>query len=202
MPTGYTANIATDESFENFVLGCARAFGACMHQRDNSSSERPKLREETSYYEEKLPESLAELGYLQSLNDKQQEEYGEEARNENIARIQKSLEEKSALRTKYQEMLNKVDAWTPPSNDHYGLKEFMAKQIVDSINFDCKTDYYVEELQKAITKKPIDYYNDAVKKAEWNCNYYEAEMLKEEKRIAESNDWIIQLYKSLGIDYE
>ena len=200
MPTGYTANIATDESFENFVLGCARAFGACMHQRDDTSSERPKLREETPYYEEKLPEALAELGYLQSLNDKQQEEYGEEARNENIASIQKSLEEKSILRAKYQEMLNKVGAWTPPTSNHNELKAFMTKQIVDSINFDCKTDYYVEELQKAITKKPVDYYNDAVKSAEWNCNYYEEEMLKEEKRITESNDWIIQLYKSLGID--
>ncbi len=202
MPTGYTHGIADDITFEDFALGCARAFGACIMQRDDASNEKPKLREETSYYAEKLPEALAELGYLQSLNDKQKEEYGTEERDKEIARIQESLEKKRALESKYRNMLNKVGAWTPPTKDHVGLKEFMTKQIVDSINFDCDTKFYIEELQKAITKKPIDFYETAVKSAEWNCTYYEEEAEKEQKRTEESNSWILDLYKSLGIEYK
>jgi len=202
MPTGYTHDIENGQTFEDYALRCARAFGACTLQRDESASEMPKLREESSYYAEKLPEALAELGYLQSLDNKQKEEFGTEERDKEIARIQESLEKKRALESKYRDMLNKVGAWTPPTKDHVGLKEFMTKQIVDSINFDCDTKFYIEELQKAITKKPADFYADAVKKAEWNCNYYEEEMTKDEKRTDESNSWILDLYKSLGIEYK
>lgn len=199
MPTGYTYDIENGISFEDFALGCARAFGACLHQRDDSSKDKPKLREETSYYAEKLPEALAEYGYLQSLDDKQQEEYGEQARNEEIERIQEQLEKKRELEVKYRAMLDKVGAWTPPTSEHVGLKEFMTKQIIDSIQFDCTTNYYVEELQKAITMKPIEFYEKALAMAEWNCKYHEEELEKDEKRVAESNAWIIELYKSLGI---
>lgn len=202
MPTGYTHGIEKGITFEDFALGCARAFGACIMQRDDASNEKPKLREETSYYAEKLPEALAELGYLQSLDNKQKEEFGAQERDKEIARIQESLEKKRALESKYRDMLNKVSAWTPPTMDHVGLKEFMTKQIVDSINFDCDTKFYIEELQKAITKKPIDCYETAVKSAERNCIYYEEEAEKEQKRTEESNSWILDLYKSLGIEYK
>ena len=150
MPTGYTHDIENGQTFEDYALRCARAFGACTLQRDESASEMPKLREESSYYAEKLPEALAELGYLQSLDNKQKEEFGTEERDKAIADIQESLEKKSALESKYRDMLNKVSAWTPPTKDHVGLKEFMTKQIVDSINFDCNTTYYIEELQKLV----------------------------------------------------
>ncbi|CAB4143297.1 hypothetical protein UFOVP447_113 [uncultured Caudovirales phage] len=199
MPTGYTYDIENGQSFEDFALGCARAFGACLHQRDDSSKDKPKLREESSYYEEKLPEALAELGYLQSLTDAQIEEYGQQARDEEIASVQKSIEEKSVLREKYNAMLAKVGAWNPPTPDHQGLKEFMTKQIVESIDFDCNTKYYLELLQKAISKTPVDFYNDAVSKAEWNVTHYEEELEKEKTRISGANAWITELYKSLGI---
>jgi len=202
MPTGYTHDIKNGITFEDYAFKCALAFGACLPQRDESANERPKLREESSLYEEKLPEALAEYGYLMSLNNKQQNEYGTEERDKEIANIQASLEKKRDLESKYRNMLNKVEAWPPPTNNHVSLKGFMIKQIAESIEFDCNTNHYIEELQKAITKKPADFYADAVKKAEWNCNYYEEELEKDLKRTEESNAWIMDLYKSLGIEYD
>lgn len=199
MPTGYTSKIEDGQSFEDFVLGCARAFGACIMQRDDPMKDRPKLREVSTFHAEQLPEALAMLGYLQSLDDNQQEEYGQQERDKDIAQIQKYIEERRALEGKYHAMLDKVGAWTPPTPEHAGLKEFMVKQIVDSIQFDCSTNYYVESLQKAISKKPIDYYNEALEQQERSCTYHEEEQEKEEQRVAESNAWILELYKSLGI---
>jgi hypothetical protein len=37
MPTGYTAPIADGMTFEQFALGCARAFGALVTMRDEPS---------------------------------------------------------------------------------------------------------------------------------------------------------------------
>jgi hypothetical protein len=51
MPTGYTAMIEEreDVTFREFALTCARAFGACIMQRDNSLAEPPKPREVDKY---------------------------------------------------------------------------------------------------------------------------------------------------------
>ena len=34
MPTGYTYKIGEGASFKEFVMACARAFGACVEMRD------------------------------------------------------------------------------------------------------------------------------------------------------------------------
>lgn len=201
MPTGYTYDIENDVSFENFALSCARAFGACAHMRDTPSKENPTFRVVSTYYQDKLPEALAEYGYLQTLTDKQKEEFGQEERDKEITRIQETLEKKRKLEAKYNEMLNKVGAWNPPTSDHNGLKEFMTRQIVESIQFDCDSKYTLEDLQRTISKKPIDFYRVALANAENEVKQCEEELEKEEKRVAESNAWIAELYKSLGIDY-
>ena len=62
MPTGYTEDIynGKDVTFKDFALKCARAFGACVHQRDDDANDPPKLREpNTGYYEERLKKAKA-----------------------------------------------------------------------------------------------------------------------------------------------
>ena len=45
MATGYTMDIydGKNVSFEDFCLSCARAFGACILQRDDNTSIKPQL---------------------------------------------------------------------------------------------------------------------------------------------------------------
>lgn len=40
-------------------------------------------------------------------------------------------------------MLDQVQLWQPPTDDHMGLKEFMIQQIEESIKFDCAS--YAED---------------------------------------------------------
>jgi len=58
MPTGYTAKLCEGEqSFGEFALGCARAFGACVMQREDSMDDLPKAREhdgDVGYYSRAL----------------------------------------------------------------------------------------------------------------------------------------------------
>ena len=62
MPTGYTEDIynGKDVTFKDFALKCARAFGACVHQREDNIDDPPRLKiADTSYYEEKLKKAKA-----------------------------------------------------------------------------------------------------------------------------------------------
>ncbi len=201
MPTGYTADIENDISFEDFILGCARAFGACVHQRDDSASDKPKLRAEDSYYEEQLLTTEAELGALKTMNREQREAYGQELKDEGIASAQKYFNEKVLLKNKYDAMMQKVQAWTPPTSNHTSLKQFMIDQITDSIKWDCDTQYWVEELTKASSADPLKLVDAKIAEYERDIAYYEEKMDKESARNAEANQWISQLYDSIGIEY-
>ena len=52
MPSGYTSDIynGKEVTFKDFALGCARAFGACVMQRDDPADEKPKIMPEESYH--------------------------------------------------------------------------------------------------------------------------------------------------------
>jgi hypothetical protein len=203
MPTGYTSDIENDISFEDYALSCARAFGACMHQRDNSSKEKPKFRTESSYHVDALSEAkktIAELEAMAGVNDRTK--YGNKVIEEEEASNQKSFNKKIVLKNKYDAMLIKVYNWYPPTPEHEQLKKFMIDQINESINFDCDTKYDMERLTQLSKVNPLDKYKEALQRAYKNAEYHEMELMKERERNADANKWISVLYDSLRIEYD
>lgn len=202
MPTGYTADIEKDISFEDFLLGCARAFGACAHQRDETNKVKPRLDTVNTHYEDQLRETIIDLGALQTMTTAQKEATGKELQEETAASYQQYFNEKVLLKNKYIAMLEKAQAWNPPSADHIQLKQFMIDQINQSIRYDCDTDYWLKELSNVHAKKPIDFYNEKVVALTRDVGYYTEQLEKEKTRVETSNKWITVLYDSLGIEYE
>ena len=204
MPSGYTADIENDISFEDYILGCARAFGATMHQRDDNLKDRPKLRStENSYRVDALSNAkkkVAELEAMRGVNDRTA--YGKKVIAEETAYNQEYFNKKVALRNKYEAMLQKAYNWFPPTPDHENLKKFMIDQITTSIDFDCETKYTMETLTKLSKANPLDKYNDDLRRAYKDVEYHETELYKERERNVEANKWISALYDSLGIEYD
>lgn len=202
MPTGYTCDIENDQSFEDYLLSCARAFGACMHQRDESGSVKPKLRSADTYHEQALLEAAADLGAFKTMNREQKEQAGQELKDEQEKWRQEDFNRKILLRNKYDAMAQKVQAWNPPTADHVNLKKFMLDQINESIRFDCDTEYSLKQLQATQSKTAMQFYEEHVQSLERDVKYHEEEHEKATKRNDEANKWIMALYDSLGIEYE
>lgn len=202
MPTGYTADIEKDISFEDFALHCARAFGACASQRDNPKNERPKLMEVDSVYSKWLVEVKEEVETLSAMTPTQRQAYGDKIIKERIDSRQEYFNKKIVLRNKYEAMLEKVKAWNPPTSNHIELKNFMIGQIQQSIDFDCDTRYDLEELTKLSQTTPMKIFTEVLESAKEKVVRYTEEVEKEKVRNAEANSWILDLYKSLNIEYE
>lgn len=204
MPTGYTTDIENDITFEDYLLGCARAFGACLHQRDDGMKDKPKLRStETSYHVDALSRAkkdVAELEAMMGVNDRTA--YGKKAIEEAVAFEQEYFNKKIVLKNKYDAMLQKAYNWHPPTADHENLKKFMIDQITQSIDFDCNTKYDMDRLTELSKANPLDKYNEAMRRAYKDVEYHETELLKERERTADANKWISALYDSLGIEYD
>ena len=193
MPTGYTDLIGKGQSFPEFVMSCARAFGALVTMRDEpSDAVIPDEFVPTDYYVKNIKRLKSELASIEKLTP---EEVREAARLEFVDKFHQReawRTERRILRDKYEEMLNKVNAWNPPSNDHYGLKRFMIQQIEESIRHDCWE--YDDELVEDPPDVWLSKKKEAIRKS---IAYHEKEDREERERVADRNRWVRELRWSL-----
>ena len=191
MPSGYTSDIynGKEVTFKDFALGCARAFGACVMQRDDPADEKPKIMPEESYH----TEELKKLKKFEKPTKAQFDSYVKET----IADYEKSIKEKNELKKRYSDMLEEVNNWQPPTKEHERLKAFMIEQLTESKQWDCGGSFFESELtslsamtyEDYVTKK-LAVYNGSIK----YHKEYEAEDLD---NIKQRNKWITDLYNSL-----
>jgi hypothetical protein len=194
MPTGYTANIGKGISFQNFVLNCARAFGALVTMRDDpADAEIPDSFEPSDYHIKEIEKANIILAELEKMTIAEAQSRAEKDFAEELRSYQVRIEEYSALRQKYVDMLQKVNVWNPPTADHNGLKDFMVQQIESSINFDCSTAH----LTKPKMLTPQEWISKQTENALWSLNYHREEYQKEKERCAGRTAWVRAIKESL-----
>ena len=191
MPSGYTSDIynGKEVTFKDFALGCARAFGACVMQRDDPADEKPKIMPEESYH----TEELKKLKKFKKPTKAQFESYVKKT----IADNKEIINKKKALEKAYSEMIEKAAKWTPPTTEHEALKDFMIKQLVESKQWDCGIDHYESELVSLSIMTYEDYIEEKKQRYINNCKYHEEHLIKDIALIKQRNKWIKDLYDSL-----
>ena len=194
MPTGYTSWIEEkDISFKEFAYLCAHNFGALVDLRDEHlSATLPEKFNPSDYHIKNLESEKAKLAKMQELSpaEAQDRSFGEYSAS--MDRIEKYMRNQCELEIRYKKILAEVKAWTPPTPDHQGLKDFMIDQIrissprdnADFPEFPMKLD---GEQWRA---KQIDKIIDSIA-------YHETEYQKECERVLDRNLWIKNLRDSL-----
>ena len=194
MPTGYTQAIANGITFQEYALGCARAFGACIDMRDSPQDEPiPEEFVASNYHKDALEKAQAALTKLceMGIGDvmlAQEEEY-----EASLARYKERLDEKQKLRKKYDKMYKHVLDYVAPSDNHVKFKEFMKNQIEISMD-DCSTEYMTKPTLSSIG----EWIDSKTEKAKRDVEYHSKELAKEQERVNERNVWIKQLRDSLA----
>ena len=189
MPSGYTCDIADgkDISFTDFALNCAKAFGACIEQRDDNY--KPKLLDKDSYH-------LKEIEELKKWKKPTKEEYNDYVTKQ-TAYYNEQIDKRNKLKIRYQQMLDKANAWTPPTKGHMGLKQFMIDQLSESLKNDCGNDYYQMELSQIESYTYEGVVSDMRDANKRDIEYHTEQLKKDNERVEGCNEWISALYKSL-----
>lgn len=189
MPTGYTATLMEKgQTFQEFIMGCARAFGALIEMRDSpNDAPIPDKFEPSDYHVKRLIESREKLENLKSMTDAEKESFGQTEKAEDIQRIEKWLEKDIAQNNRLEDMADQVQAWNPPTPDHRGLKDFMLQQISISKN---GVDYIQSSLVEATAKPATAYYVAAVSEAARSIKYHTEENAKEIERVNGRSEWV------------
>lgn len=137
MATGYTAGVAdgTITNFRTFAMQCARAFGALIEMRDDPmDTPIPTELKPSSYHETALATANARLAELKAMAPDEITQKAsadlaqDQAASETYRRAR--VEENARLR----KMAAQVEAWSPPTPDHNGMKDFMLEQLLISKN--------------------------------------------------------------------
>jgi hypothetical protein len=196
MPTGYTAAIADDISFDEFVMNCSRAMGALVMMRDEPSGAKiPEKFEPSDYHVKKIKEINNELLQVENISIEDAENEAELLFRSAIKSKNDGILKSKKLRVKYEKMLLKVENWVPPTPDHKGMKDFMSKQIKDSIDFDCNESYYSDQVVIKISGPK--WKQQKIASLNKDLAYHIKENESEIQRTKERNDWLKALRDSL-----
>lgn len=196
MPTGYTYAVQEGKvtTLDDFAQSCARAF--LWQARDSEEKDLRRLVQSShdkEYYERQVEQTTKEFKHLMTLSDEQWLDVYTVATEEHEAEQDERIARKMAEKARYESMIEKVRQWIPPSFEHEDLKDFMLKQLEDSLSFDCG-DIMMER-----TAMPSF---DAWRKyelmtAEQNMFRANNELIRVSSRDNSSTVWVDQLLESV-----
>lgn len=197
MPTGYTCKVQDGSVVElkDYILNCARQFGALVHMREDGRDVEIRYREVSDYHLNELNKAYARLEEIKKMTDKEIQRKIDQNYEENIKSIDRMLKNKEDSKKKYLAMIKKVNDWNPPTDDHKNLKEFAIKQLQDSIKWDCDCTYLEQETRKETVS---EYREGMIKFYLKEIEYHSSSYKKELELTEESNKWIDDLINSLN----
>lgn len=193
MPTGYTAAIKDGISVRDFIMRCARAFGACASIREsNMDTPIPDTFVPSDYHVNRIKEVMEEQGEIGAMTDEELNSMANKAFKSERERYEKLVAEREDLDEKYGKMWRDILRWKA-SEDHDELKTFMLDQIKMSTESDCDTSY----LKVPIQLSGNEWKKGKVEQLLQDQAYHNKEYKKELTRAAKNNKWIQDLRDSL-----
>lgn len=199
MPTGYTDEVANGNisDFSAFAMRCSRAFGALVDMRDDSLNEEIPLviEPDVSYYEDQLKNLRLQFAELMRITGEEAEKRAHDDWVESVKLRDKCFANVAEIKKRYESMLEQVEKWEPPTNNHKGLKSFMINQLKDSIEYDCNCSDEYYPIPVKLTG--ADWLEDQVASVIRSIETYTENRNFAIKRAADSTLWLQQLRNSL-----
>lgn len=173
MPTGYTATLVEQgQTFTEFTLGCARAFGACIEQRDDPMDDMPKVPKRSTYHDTELERDTAKLAKAEAMTPKERLAWGTKTKRKELKDYRASLAKKKEIKAQLEEMIAQVEAWVPPGKDHEGLKTFMLEQLASTVEHDGDVEYYETKIATTKATEPLEFFKGYLDHLKWSVAYH------------------------------
>lgn len=202
MPTGYTEKICSgkeDVPVSDFIRTCARGMGALVLLRDNSlNAPIPDTLPVMNYHEKRIQELEKEHGEICSLSIEECNARADSDAIEQNRRRDEAWRESEARRSRYENMIAQIEEWVPPTKDHDGLKNFMLKQLIDSMQHDCMS---LEEWETIYPEAALSdggqWRDQKIASISMDLGYHRIKARDENKLNTERQLWWDQLRASL-----
>lgn len=195
MASGYTADIADLKpvSFKEFASKCAYAF--MIEGRDHHDDALPDkpYDYDNGYHAKKLEKAQEALDSFLRLSYDDIAEQNSAEYNKQLNYWSEQTKKNVLIVNAYNKMIDEVEAWTPPTENHQGLKDFMLQQLRDSLEFDS------HEPTAPVRVSTEEFKLNKIESLNWNLNYHKESLEKAKVSYASRLEWLNQLKKSIGV---
>lgn len=196
MPTGYTSFIedGSIDTAQDFLMLCARAFGACIEMRDEPLAKPiPTEFKPDTYYSEWVDMARNKLEKYQAMSIEEAERKCEIEYASEIERRTGYKKNAKDLLDRYNKILSGIESWEPPTEEHENLKKFAIEQIKM-----CLPDPEYYDRQEAPKRKDAQkWLQEEIEFCKQQIENYTNKQEKENARVAENNKWLNELRDSL-----
>lgn len=190
-------------NFRQFTLMCSRMFGPCVAMRDeNMDVPPPEEVKPDPYHKNELATAKKHFAKLDSTPSAERKSYGIKAKKTALDEAKKYRKESLEKETKevaiLQGMLDQVERWAPPTQDHVGVKSFMIQQLTDSIKYAVNgSEYHDKHIASIEAMSPEEFFNNKLESAAKDVKYHSEHWDKEVARAKCNDTWLKALYASL-----
>lgn len=197
MPTGYTEGVQSGriKSFREYAWQCARAFGACIHHRDDPADAKPTRDKASTYHKDERDKSRAELKAFQVMSNRDRKAAWSKSEQSRKKMAREQIAKNKKERERYEEMLAKARAFSPPTEGHAEFAKFIVSQLENSIQFDCGGDYWERQLETVPFEK---WQADRLATLERSVAHHAKEYEEELTRVDSRNAWLDALEKAIA----
>lgn len=204
MPTGYTAGIVDGKTktFKEFAKQCMRAFGAAIHMRDEPFDKPYEHRKPDDYHLKQINEYEKQKAKVLKMDVLEITLQTKKELEEQKERVTQKIAEINAIGKRLNQFLDEANKWQPPTDQHKGIKDFMVKQISETIDWDADPKYHEDELKRIEEElkhiDPIAKRNEMIEAIDHDISYHTKQYAEEVQRCKESNEWAETFVKSLN----
>lgn len=204
MPTGYTAGILDGKvkTFPEFAKLCMKAFGACVHMRDENMDAEYKPIIPSTYYKKELEQEEKKLKKIKSYSDYKIIRERTKQLEERKAYAEKRILEITDNRNKLESFMKDAQTYIPPTTDHTGVKKFMIEQLQTTIDHDGSTEYYDKELieiQNQLNNiDVVKLRTELITQCEEEIDRCACHYQEEVERCNENNKWVTDFLNSIN----
>jgi len=201
MATGYTYPVRAGQitDFSTFAWFCAKGIDVFCRDRDTNrpigwiptEAELAEICGDNDYYEKQIVIAKKDLFEFYNCSDDDWRKKQAQDIDQAVLHYEQTITTNELRRARYTSMLSKVADWTPPTEDHVHMKEFMISQLKDSLNSDMLPLRSPEETLE-------EYKFRKISTAQRMLSYFEEQDLDCKQTAKERREWITALARSLG----
>lgn len=198
MPSSSTHELCEGEeiSVSTYILRNARSFGALHHMFGESINTPIKKQEFTdSRYEDGIKKAKESIIKFENMPVKEIEDTINASYDATVEYNKETYDKKLKVSNRIKEMIEKVEAWIPPTSEHINLKEASLSHLKEVLEIECGgMDRYLEP----VVKETVEEYRELrISILEEDIKRYHDNRQREKSRIEGSSAWIDALEKSL-----
>jgi len=188
------------ETIKDYAFTCSKAFGATAHQKDeplNTPLRNVEVGKDNLKASKRLEKQLKDF---KLMSDEQLFEDEKKALEKTRLHYSSKIDLIKAAKKKCSNLLRDAQVWTPPTDDHNVLKDFMIKNLKSVIEFDCDIkpiNELIEDIDGRISTIDVDGIRERqIKSLEQQIDYHIQSHKLDVSHSEQSNEWLTKLIKS------